>query len=121
MQILSFACGVAAPTPAIPTGLLSPPVAVAVLPVVDGIVAVAGWLMAVVDVDELCCRSAAVVTVDVGPAADWARLAMIMSLRVRVPPSAAGGSEVMAAGSEVAVWMSGSFLALNKRILACWG
>lgn len=124
MQILSFACGVVAPIPAIPlAGLLSPPVAV--LPVVDEIVA-GGWLLAGVDVDELCCRLAAeeLVTVDVGLAADWVRLAMIMSLRVRVPPpSAAGRSEagVMAAGSEVALWMSGSFLALNKRILACWG
>lgn len=95
------------------------------LTVVDEIVAGSGWLLAGVDVDELCCRSAAaVVTVDVGLAADWVRLAMIMSLRVRVPPpSAAGDSEagVMAAGSEVALWMSGSFLTLNKRILARWG
>lgn len=129
VQILSFACGVGAPIPAIPVaGLLSPPaVAVTVvLPVVDEIVAGGrGWLLAGVDVDELCCRlAAAAQVVTVGrPATDWARLAMIMSLRVRVPPPssssvAAGDSEgAMAAGSEVALWMSGSFLALNKRIL----
>lgn len=123
MQILSFACGcgVVAPIPAIPpaAGLLSPP---AVLPAVDEIVTGGGGLAAGVDVDELCCRSAAaVVTVDVGPAADWVRLAMIMSLRVRVPPSAGDSEVVMLAGSEVALWMSGSFLALNKRILARLG
>lgn len=112
-----------APIPAIPpaAGLLSPP---AVLPAVDEIVTGGGGLAAGVDVDELCCRSvaaAAVVTVDVGPAADWVRLAMIMSLRVRVPPSADDSEVVMLAGSEVALWMSGSFLALNKRILARLG
>lgn len=103
-----------APIPAIP--VLSPPVAV--LPVVvDEIVTSGGGG---VDVDELCCRLAAVVTV-VGLAADWVRFAMIMSLRrVRVPPSAAAGDSdgaAMATGPEVALAMSGSFLALNKRIL----
>lgn len=109
MQILSFACGVVAL--AIP---LSPP---AVLPVVDEIVTRGGG--GGVDVDELSVGT--VTAGEGGPAvADWALLAMIMSLRVRGLPleaAAAAGSEVLA-GSEVALAISGSFLALNKRILA---
>lgn len=90
---------------------LSPP---AVLPVVDEIVTRGGG----VDVDELSVGT--VTAGEGGPAvADWALLAMIMSLRVRGLPleAAAVGSEVLA-GSEVALAISGSFLALNKRILA---
>lgn len=108
VQILSFACGVVAL--AIP---LSPP---AVLPVVDEIVTRGGG--GGVDVDELSVGT--VTAGEGGPAvADWALLAMIMSLRVRGLPleAAAVGSEVLA-GSEVALAISGSFLALNKRILA---
>lgn len=94
---------------------LSPP---AVLPVVDEIVTRGGG--GGVDVDELSVGT--VTAGEGGPAvADWALLAMIMSLRVRGLPleaaAAAAGSEVLA-GSEVALAISGSFLALNKRILA---
>lgn len=83
------------------------------LPVVDEIVTRGGG----VDVDELSVGT--VTAGEGGPAvADWALLAMIMSLRVRgLPLEAAAGSEVLA-GSEVALAISGSFLALNKRILA---
>lgn len=108
---------------AIPAGLaLSPPTA-AVLPVVDEIVTNGGdggARLVGVDVDEL---SVGTVTAEEGgpaAAADCVlqMLAMIMSLRVRgLPLEAAAGSEVLA-GSEVALWISGSFLALNKRILA---
>lgn len=102
--------------------LLSPPPATAVLPVVDG-------RLAGVDVDELSVGTAVTVTAAVtaagegGPAvaaADWA-VAMIMSLRVTGLPlleAATAGSEVLATGSELALWMSGSFFALNNRILA---
>lgn len=125
VQILSFACGVVAV--AIPAGLaLSPPTA-AVLPVVDEIVTSGGGgdddggaRLVGVDVDELSVGT--VTAVEGGPAAAadcvLQMLAMIMSLRVRgLPLEAAAGSEVLA-GSEVALWISGSFLALNKRILA---
>lgn len=124
VQILSFACGVV--VVAIPAGLaLSPPKA-AVLPVVDEIVTSGGGgddggaRLVGVDVDELSVGT--VTAVEGGPAAAadcvLQMLAMIMSLRVRGRPlEAAAGSEVLA-GSEVALWISGSFLALNKRILA---
>lgn len=123
VQILSFACGVV--VVAIPAGLtLSPPTA-AVLPVVDEIVTSGGGgddgaRLVGVDVDELSVGT--VTAVEGGPAAAadcvLQMLAMIMSLRVRGRPlEAAAGSEVLA-GSEVALWISGSFLALNKRILA---